>query len=152
MAEKIPIAADHAGYDMKQILSEHLKRRGFEVQDLGTNSHASTDYPDYAHPVAQEVSSGEVRRGVLLCGSGQGMAMAANRYPHVRAALAWNPEVAALSRAHNDANVLVIPSRCVSDDEARAMLDAWLDTPFEHGRHEPRVAKIDRPDDRRSNA
>lgn len=147
MAERIPIAADHAGYDMKQLLTEHLKERGFEVQDLGTNSTSPADYADYAHPVAKEVSSGEVRRGVLLCGSGQGMAMAANRYPHVRAALAWNSEIAALARAHNDANVLVIPSRCVSDDEARVMLDAWLDTPFERGRHEPRVAKIDRPEE-----
>lgn len=146
MAEKIPIAADHAGFAQKQFLASHLRERGFDVQDLGTQSTAPTDYPDFAHPVAKEVSSGEVRRGVLLCGSGQGMAMAANRYPHVRAALAWNPEIAALASAHNDANILVIPSRFVSDDEARVMLDAWLDTPFEDGRHTPRVKKIDRAD------
>jgi ribose 5-phosphate isomerase B len=147
MNERIPIAADHAGFEMKDVLAKHLRGRGFDVQDLGTNSPAPTDYPDFAHPVAREVSSGEVRRGVLLCGSGQGMAMAANRYPHVRAALAWNKQIAALASAHNDANILVIPSRCVSDDEALAMLDAWLDTPFEDGRHTPRVKKIDIPEE-----
>lgn len=147
MKETIPIAADHAGFEMKDVLAEHLRRRGFEVQDHGTNSSAPSDYPDFAHPIARDVSSGKVRRGVLLCGSGQGMAMAANRYPHVRAALAWNKEIAALASAHNDANILVIPSRCVSDDDARAMLDAWLDTPFEDGRHTPRVKKIDRAED-----
>ncbi len=146
MAEHIPIAADHAGYDQKEVLAAHLRERGFDVEDLGTHSRAPTDYPDFAHPVARQVSSGQVRRGVLLCGSGQGMAMAANRYPHVRAALVWNREIAALASAHNDANILVIPSRCVSDDDARAMLDAWLDTPFENGRHTPRVKKIDRAD------
>ena len=146
MAERIPIAADHAGYQQKEVLAAHLKSRGFDVDDEGTNSTAPSDYPDFAHPIARQVSSGEVRRGVLLCGSGQGMAMAANRYPHVRAALAWNPEIAALASAHNDANILVIPSRFVSDDEARQMLDAWLDTPFEDGRHTPRVKKIDRAD------
>ncbi|MGQ0641189.1 MAG: RpiB/LacA/LacB family sugar-phosphate isomerase [Gemmatimonadaceae bacterium] len=147
MKERIPIAADHAGYEMKTVLAEHLVARGFDVQDLGTNSLNPTDYPDFAHPIARDVSSGIVRRGVLLCGSGQGMAMAANRHPHVRAALVWNREIAALASAHNDANILVIPSRCVSHDEARAMLDAWLDTPFEDGRHTPRVAKIDPPEE-----
>jgi ribose 5-phosphate isomerase B len=146
MAEHIPIAADHAGFEQKQVLAAHLKERGFDVDDRGTTSTAPTDYPDFAHPIAQQVSSGQVRRGVLLCGSGQGMAMAANRYPHVRAALAWNPEIAALASAHNDANILVIPSRFVSDDVALAMLDAWLDTPFQDGRHTPRVNKIDRAD------
>ncbi len=146
MAEHIPIAADHAGFDQKEVLAAHLKERGFDVEDLGTHSRTPTDYPDFAHPVARQVSSGQVRRAVLLCGSGQGMAMAANRYPHVRAALVWNREIAALASAHNDANILVIPSRCVTDDEARAMLDAWLDTPFENGRHTPRVKKIDRAD------
>jgi ribose 5-phosphate isomerase B len=146
MAEHIPIAADHAGFEQKEALAAHLRARGFEVDDLGTTSTAPTDYPDFAHPIARQISSGQVRRGVLLCGSGQGMAMAANRYPHVRAALAWNPEIAALASAHNDANILVIPSRFVTDDQARAMLDAWLDTPFEDGRHTPRVKKIDRAD------
>ena len=146
MAEHIPIAADHAGFEQKQVLVAHLKERGFDVDDEGTNSTAPSDYPDFAHPMARQISSGQVRRGVLLCGSGQGMAMAANRYPHVRAALAWNPEIAALASAHNDANILVIPSRFVSDDVALAMVDAWLDTPFEDGRHTPRVNKIDRAD------
>ena len=147
MSERIDIAADHAGYDMKETLVAHLRERGFDVQDLGTDSRAPSDYPDFAHPVARDVSNGEVRRGVLLCGSGQGMAMAANRYPYVRAAVVWNPEMAALAKAHNDANVLVIPSRFVSDQEAKAMVDSWLDTPFENGRHTPRVVKIDRPEE-----
>jgi ribose 5-phosphate isomerase B len=146
MAEHIPIAADHAGFEQKQVLAAHLRARGYDVDDRGTTSLAPSDYPDFAHPVAEQVSSGQVRRAVLLCGSGQGMAMAANRYPHVRAALAWNPEIAALASAHNDANILVIPSRFVSDDVARQMVDAWLDTPFEDGRHTPRVRKIDRAD------
>ncbi len=146
MAERIPIAADHAGYDMKEVLAKHLRERGFDVEDVGTHSRSPSDYPDFAHPVARDVSSGKVRRGVLLCGSGQGMAMAANRYPKVRAALVWNSEMAALASAHNDANVLVLPSRFVSDDEARDIVDAWLDTPFEDGRHTPRVVKIDRPE------
>ncbi len=147
MKERIPIGADHAGYDMKAALVAHLRERGYEPKDVGAHSRTASDYPDFGHPVARDVSNGDVRRGVLLCGSGQGMAIVANRYPHVRAALVWNREMAALASAHNDANVLVIPSRFVSDDEARAMLDAWLDTPFENGRHAPRVVKIERPED-----
>lgn len=147
MKERIPIGADHAGYDMKQTLVAHLIERGYDPRDVGTHSRAASDYPDYGHPVARDISNGEVRRGVLLCGSGQGMAMLANRYPHVRAALVWNPEMAALARAHNDANILVIPSRFVTDDEARAMLDAWLNATFENGRHTPRVIKIERPEE-----
>jgi ribose 5-phosphate isomerase B len=143
MPERIPIASDHAGFDLKQKIAAALVRLGFEVDDLGTNSGASTDYPDYAHPLAEEVSSGEVARGVLLCGTGLGMSYAANRHPHVRAAVAWTPEIAELARRHNDANVLVLPARFVSDADAEAILKAWLDTPFEGGRHERRVEKIE---------
>jgi ribose 5-phosphate isomerase B len=143
MAEVIPIAADHAGFALKERLKQELNALGYEPLDLGTHSAESTDYPDYAHPVAAQVERGEARRGVLLCGSGLGMAYAANRHPGVRAAVAWNPEVARLSRAHNDANILVLPARFVSEQEGLAILRAWLAEPFEGGRHARRVQKIE---------
>ena len=141
--ETIPIAADHAGFEMKQKVALELTRMGYSVQDLGASSSEPSDYPDFAHPLAKEVSSGEVKRGILLCGSGIGADIVANRYPNVRAALAWKPEIAELSRRHNDSNVLVIPSRFVSEPEALDMMKRWLDTEFEGGRHARRVSKID---------
>ena len=143
MPEKNPIGADHAGFELKQRLVEELKKLGYDPVDLGTDSPASTDYPDYAHPVAHQVEDGEAKRGVLLCGTGLGMSYAANRHHGVRAAVAWSPEIAKLSRLHNDSNVLVLPARFVSDDEGIAILKAWLDTPYEGGRHQRRVAKIE---------
>ena len=143
MAERIPIASDHAGYELKQHLSRALSELGYEVEDLGTDSPASTDYPDYAHPLAEMVERGEVKRGVLLCGTGLGMSYAANRHHGVRAAVAWAPEIAALARQHNDANVLVLPARFVSEADGVQILKTWLDTPFEGGRHQKRVDKID---------
>ncbi|HEX6534279.1 MAG TPA: ribose 5-phosphate isomerase B [Gemmatimonadaceae bacterium] len=143
--ELIPIASDHAGFELKAKLARALAERGFRVQDLGTDGPSSTDYPDYAHPLAREVSSGAARRGVLLCGTGLGMSYVANRYPRVRAAVAWNAEIAELARRHNDANVLVLPARFVSEEESLRILAAWLDTPFDGGRHERRVEKIDHP-------
>ncbi len=141
--EKILIASDHAGFELKEKLEAELKSLGFDVEDLGPSTDASTDYADYAHPLAERVSSGDVTRGVLLCGTGLGMSYAANRHPHVRAAVAWTPEVAALAREHNDANVLVLPARFVGEEEGRKILKAWLDTPFAGGRHARRVAKIE---------
>ena len=143
MSEVIPIAADHAGFEMKEQLEERLKARGYEVKDLGTDSPASTDYADYAHPLADMVSRGDVKRGVLLCGTGLGMAYAANRHPHVRAAVVWTPEIAELARKHNDANVLVLPSRFLSPEDAEKILDVFLSTDFEGGRHVRRVEKIE---------
>jgi ribose 5-phosphate isomerase B len=143
MAERIPIASDHAGYELKQHLSRALRELGYDVEDLGTNSPASTDYPDYAHPLAEKVERGEVKRGVLLCGTGLGMSYAANRHPGVRAAVAWAPEIAALARQHNDANVLVLPARFVSEEDGVQILKTWLETPFEGGRHQKRVDKIE---------
>ena len=143
MPEEILIASDHAGLELKRKLETELRNRGYSVRDMGTNSTASTDYPDYAHPLAREVSSGKAKRGVLLCGTGLGMSYVANRYPNVRAAVTWAPEVAALARSHNDANVLVLPARFVTDDDAIKILGTWLDTPFDGGRHERRVEKID---------
>ncbi len=145
--ERIPIAADHAGYEMKQKLEKVLEKMGYDVQDLGANSEASSDYADFAHPLAHEVSEGEAKRGILLCGTGLGMSYVANRYPHVRAAVVWAPEIARLARQHNDANILVLPSRFLSEAEAEEIVKTFLDTPFDGGRHERRVEKIERKQD-----
>lgn len=144
--EVIPIASDHAGFELKKKLTSELEQMGFEVQDLGATSAAPSDYPDFAHPLANEVSTGEAKRGILLCGSGIGVDIVANRYPHVRAALSWMPEIAELSRRHNDSNVLVIPARFVPEDEAVEIMKKWLTTDFEGGRHARRVDKIDDDD------
>jgi ribose 5-phosphate isomerase B len=146
MGEKILIASDHAGFELKEQLERALGELGFDVQDLGTDSPESADYADYAHPLAQKVSNGDVKRGVLLCGTGLGMSYTANRYPHVRAAVAWNPEVAKLAREHNDSNVLVVPARFVTEAQGVAILRTWLDTAFEGGRHARRVDKIEKTD------
>ena len=144
MSETIPIASDHAGVGMKDRLVSELKKLGYEPVDLGSKDpNTEDDYPDFAHTVAKEVSNGEVKRGILLCGSGVGMDIVANRYPGVRAALAWEPEIGALSRKHNDSNVLVLPARFMSDADAVRTMKQWLDTKFEGGRHERRVNKID---------
>lgn len=140
----ILIASDHAGFELKEKLERQLVELGYRVEDLGPSTDASTDYADYAHPLAKRVSEGEADRGVLLCGTGLGMSYTANRYPHVRAAVAWTPEIASLAREHNDANVLVLPARFVGEDEGKAILKAWLETPFAGGRHARRVAKIER--------
>ncbi|MBA2627954.1 MAG: ribose 5-phosphate isomerase B [Gemmatimonadales bacterium] len=143
MPEVIPIASDHAGFALKQRLVTELRSLGYAPLDLGTDSTASTDYPDYAHEVAERVSSRAVERGILLCGTGLGMSYAANRHAGVRGAVVWNPEVAALARQHNDANVLILPARFISEAAALEVLRIWLETPFEGGRHAARVAKID---------
>ena len=143
MTETIPIAADHAGFALKERLVAELRRLGYEPHDFGTNSAESTDYPGYAHQVAEQVERGVVRRGILACGTGLGMSYAANRHRGVRAAVAWNDEVARLAREHNDANVLVLPARFVSDDDAVAILRTWLVTEFAGGRHTRRIAKIE---------
>ncbi len=143
MAETIPIGADHAGFPLKERLKAELAALGDAPVDVGTHSTDSTDYPDYAHVVADKVARGEVKRAVLLCGTGLGMSYAANRHHGVRAAVAWSPEVAKLAREHNDANVLVLPARFVSEEQGIEILKTWLATPFEGGRHERRVAKIE---------
>ena len=143
MPEEILIAADHAGFEMKGKLEAELKRMGYSVKDLGTNSAESTDYADFAHPLAKDISQGKHKRGVLLCGTGLGMSYVANRYPRVRAAVTWSPQVAELARQHNDANVLVLPARQVTEQEAIDILHKWMETPFEGGRHVRRVEKIE---------
>jgi len=144
LSEQIYVGADHAGFQLKQRLVDELRRLGYEPVDVGPKTlDAADDFPDYGRPVAQAVSTGKARRGVLTCGTGLGMSYVANRFPHVRAALVWSPEVAELARKHNDANVLVLPARFVSEEEGLDILHKWLDTAFEGGRHERRVAKID---------
>src|SRR3954447_17672466 len=143
-SKTILIASDHAGFALKEKLEAELRDMGYDVDDLGPDSEASVDYADYAHPLARRVSEGEAERGILMCGTGLGMSYTANRYPHVRAAVAWTPEIAALAREHNDANVLVLPARYVGTEEGKAILKAWLDTPFAGGRHARRIAKIER--------
>ncbi len=144
MSERIYVGADHAGFALKQKLVDELKRLGYEPVDVGaTMCDPTDDYPDFAKPVAEAVSKGIAPRGVLTCGTGLGMGYVANRYPRVRAAVVWSPEVAELSRTHNDANVLILPSRFVSDEEALDILRRFLATPFEGGRHKRRVEKID---------
>jgi ribose 5-phosphate isomerase B len=144
LSEKVYVGADHAGFKLKGKLVAELQRLGYEPVDVGPKTlDPADDYPDYARPVAQAVSDGAAPRGVLTCGTGLGMSYVANRYPHVRAAVVWSPEIAELSRKHNDANILVLPSRFISDDESLEILRRWLDTKFEGGRHERRVEKID---------
>jgi ribose 5-phosphate isomerase B len=146
-SDRILIASDHAGVELKSALAAELASLGYAVDDLGPASDASVDYADFAHPLAQRISAGEAERGILMCGTGLGMSYTANRYPHVRAAVAWTPEIAALAREHNDANVLVLPARFVGTAEGKAILKAWLDTPFAGGRHARRIEKIERTKD-----
>jgi ribose 5-phosphate isomerase B len=134
------IASDHAGFELKQFILSQCK--DFHWKDEGCLSLESVDYPDFAHPVADFISKHPLEKGVLICGSGNGMQMTANKHPNVRAALCWSPEIAALARLHNDANILVLPARFISNEEALAILSAFFETPFEGGRHEKRVEKI----------
>jgi len=142
MAEKIAIASDHAGYDLKVQLKPELEKLGFEVLDLGTDGPASVDYPDFALKMAEALQAGTVARGVLVCGSGIGISMAANRHKHVRAALCHDHLTAKLSRQHNNANVLCLGGRTTGPDVAKDCLRVFLETEFEGGRHQNRVAKF----------
>jgi len=142
---RIAVASDHAGFRYKSLVAQHLRGLGHEVVDFGTTSEAPVDYPDYIRPAAAAVASGRVDRGVVFGGSGNGEAMTANRFRGVRCAVAWDRESARLSRAHNDANVLSIGERLVPEDQLLPVVDIWLDTPFDDGRHVPRIRKIDEP-------
>ncbi len=141
---QLPVAlgGDHAGFSYKAQLIAFLEKKGIPVLDLGPFSDASVDYPDFAHPVAQAVEEGRAAFGVLICGSGNGVAITANKHAGIRAALCWEKELAQLARSHNNANVLCMPARFVSVEAAIEMLQAFLETPFEGGRHENRVQKI----------
>lgn len=140
---KLPIASDHAGFQAKEKVKTILSELGVEVEDLGTFNEDSVDYPDYGKKVAQAVSEGSSEKGVLVCGSGQGMCMTANKFRNVRAALVWNADLARLSVEHNNANILCLPGRFLSDEELRGIVQAWHHAKFEGGRHQKRVQKID---------
>lgn len=140
--QRMGVASDHAGLDLKRVLVAELEKRGFEVQDFGTHSTASCDYPDFAHALARAVEDGSVRQGLLVCGTGVGMSIAANRHAGVRAVVCSEPLSARMSRRHNDANVLCLGARIVGSDTAVDILDAFVGAEFEGGRHAGRVAKI----------
>jgi ribose 5-phosphate isomerase B len=140
--DKVAIGCDHAGYVYKEAVKKQVLKRGYEVMDFGTDSPDSVDYPDFVHPVAQAVESGEAIAGVVMCGSGNGVAMTANKHQGIRAAITWNTELAALARQHNDANIIAIPCRFVDESTAVSMVDIFLATDFEGGRHTRRVEKI----------
>jgi ribose 5-phosphate isomerase B len=139
---RVAVAADHAGFELKNLLKSELERRAFDVTDFGTDGPASVDYPDFGAPAAAAVASGKADIGVLVCGSGIGMSIVANRLPKVRAALCQTVEAARLARQHNDANVLALGARMIDAETAKLILDAFLTTPFEGGRHAARVAKL----------
>jgi ribose 5-phosphate isomerase B len=140
--QPIAIGSDHAGFEYKTELVNFLEENGYQVKDMGVYENKSADYPDFAHPVAYAVEKREVSAGVLICGSGNGVAITANKHQGIRAALAWIPEIAKLARQHNNANVLCLPSRFVSIEDAKEMVDLFLNTEFEGGRHQTRVDKI----------
>jgi ribose 5-phosphate isomerase B len=139
---KIAIGCDHAGFDYKEGIVAMLQSQGHMVQDFGAHSSASVDYPDFAHPVAEAVESGLADRGILICGSGNGVAITANKHQKIRCALCWNEEIASMARLHNDANVIALPARYVPEILAQAMVRIFLNTEFEGGRHNKRVDKI----------
>ena len=144
-AEIIAIGSDHAGFVMKEYLTKILAGWGVKVKDFGAFSEESIDYPDPVHPLANSIEKGEYTRGIIICGSGNGAAMVANKYPHVRAALCWEEEIAKLARQHNDANIISIPARFISNISAAELVRVFLNTEFEGGRHERRVNKIPAP-------
>lgn len=139
---KVAIGADHAGFSLKEVLKSYLQEKGIEVKDFGTYSEERADYADFAHPVANSVENKEVDMGFIMCGSGNGINMAANKHKGIRAALCWNAEIAELARQHNDANVLTLPARFISEEEAKKCVELFLNTAFEGGRHTDRVRKI----------
>ena len=144
MKEIIPIASDHAGYELKEKVIEYLKSKDFEVKDYGTYSSESVDYPDFAHQVGSAINNAKYKRGIVICGSGNGVQMTVNKYPNVRCALCWNEEIASLARQHNDANVISLPARFIDENTALRIVDIYLNTPFEGGRHQRRVEKINK--------
>lgn len=139
----IPIASDHAGFPAKEIAKKYLKELGYEPLDFGTDSEESVDYPDFAVQVAKRVNDGEHALGVLVCGSGQGVCMTANKYPHVRAGLVYNTKSAEMTRLHNNANIICLPGRELDESQIKEILKIWLTTEFEGGRHERRTNKIE---------
>ena len=142
LSKPIAIGSDHAGFDYKEDLISFLEGKGLPFHDYGTHSKDSVDYPDFAHPVALAVEKGEAAFGILLCGSGNGVGITANKHQHIRAAVCWGEELAKLAREHNDANIICIPARFVREGDAERMVDIFMHTSFEGGRHKRRVEKI----------
>lgn len=142
MNNVIAVGCDHAAYTLKESVKKYLENKGYEVKDYGTFSEESVDYPDIIHPLAKDVNEGVMKRAVIMCGSGIGVSMVANKYPGVRCALCCSPELAGLTRQHNDANILAIGARFIPEAEALQMVDNFLNTEFEGGRHQKRVDKI----------
>jgi ribose 5-phosphate isomerase B len=138
----IPIGADHAGFQLKEGIKAHLDALGYEVKDFGCYSEESIDYPDYAHPVASMVEENDNMLGIVICGSGNGINMTANKHQGIRSALCWKKEIAELARQHNNANIIALPARFISEEEGIVMVDVFLKTAFEGGRHQNRVNKI----------
>lgn len=138
----VGIACDHAGFPLKKFVIQYLEERGYQYKDYGTYSDISCDYPDFAHPLAEGIESGEVYPGIGICGSGEGMAITLNKHQGVRAGLVWSPEISELIRQHNDANVIVLPGRFIDNKTAEKILDVFFKTSFEGGRHQRRIEKI----------
>jgi ribose 5-phosphate isomerase B len=138
----IALASDHAGYEKKQVVIKHLKNKGIEIKDFGAFSAESSDYADWAHPLAEAVEKGEYKFGISFCGSGNGINMTVNKHQGIRSALCWIPEIASLARKHNNANILAIPAWFVTDEEAVKIVDTFLNAEFEEGRHLKRIKKI----------
>lgn len=142
MKKILALGSDHGGFKLKEFLKNYLTEKGFEIVDFGTDSDKSVDYPDFAHPLAKAVNDNKFETGILVCGSGNGVNMVANKYPNIRAALCWNSEIAELARAHNNANILSLPGRFISFEEATKIVDLFLSTSFEGNRHQIRIDKI----------
>jgi ribose 5-phosphate isomerase B len=140
--KKIVIASDHAGFELKEKIIDYLKGKHFSVEDLGTYSPDSVDYPDYGHALAEHVASKRYDAGISLCGSGNGINITANKHPEIRSALCWRKDIAELARRHNDANICALPARFISFEQGCQIVDAFLNTPFEGGRHQKRIEKI----------
>ena len=142
MSKVIPMACDHAGFELKEFLKSTLIERGLEIKDFGTYSSDSVDYPDMIHPLAKEINDGNFEFGIIMCGSANGVSMVANKYQNVRCALCWEEEIAQLAKQHNNANIISLPARFISKEKALSIVDAYLKTEFEGGRHQKRVEKI----------
>jgi len=142
LKNKIAIGCDHAGYELKSALKHYLSTKNFSFIDHGTDTSDSVDYPDHIHPVAKNIENGDVDFGIIICGSGNGAAMTANKHQSIRAALCWNPELARLAKEHNNANIISLPARFINTEEAFAIMDAYLSATFEGGRHQKRIDKI----------
>jgi ribose 5-phosphate isomerase B len=142
LIKKIPVGCDHAAFELKEILKEWLHSKGYEIIDYGTHSSDSVDYPDFIHPVARCIERKDAELGIILCGSGNGAAMTANKHRQIRAALCWTVELAQMARMHNDANILSLPARYISTELAKDIVQAFLETDFEGGRHINRIQKM----------